>query len=119
MYFCLVDSMSVLSTVVEIFKIFSHTKTAIAAICRQMNNFGLKRSRIYWNVLIPHCKAYQAQILPENGISSIIFDGLVLLHLLNPAIAVTFDDYASRVFIPFLSRESNAQSELMLFGIAT
>ena len=34
-----------------------------------------------------------------------VFDGAVLVHILNPKAAVTFQNYADNVFLPFLSRE--------------
>eukprot|EP00733_Pompholyxophrys_punicea_P001477 Pompholyxophrys_punicea_v1_NODE_751_length_1348_cov_4.706110.p4 type:complete len:120 gc:universal NODE_751_length_1348_cov_4.706110:1139-780(-) len=118
MYFCLVDSMSVLFTVV--FKIFSHMKTSHHHHpCQQMNNFGLVRSRIYWNVLIPHCKASRVKtlnprmaFLPSYSMAlffCIYSTLLLLLHLMTMLLACLF-----RFFLV----SSNAQRELMLFGIA-
>ena len=34
-----------------------------------------------------------------------VFDGAVLVHILNPKATVTFQNYADNVFLPFLSRE--------------
>ena len=34
-----------------------------------------------------------------------ILDGAVIVHLLSPANATTFDDYANNVFIPYVKRQ--------------
>ena len=34
-----------------------------------------------------------------------ILDGAVIVHLLSPANAATFDDYANNVFIPYVKRQ--------------
>eukprot|EP00734_Pompholyxophrys_sp_LG126_P000119 Pompholyxophrys_sp_v1_NODE_11_length_5290_cov_18.520778.p1 type:complete len:404 gc:universal NODE_11_length_5290_cov_18.520778:3057-4268(+) len=41
-----------------------------------------------------------------------IFDGPVLLHTLSSSVAVVFDDYATRVFIPFFERELKRSSRV-------
>ena len=41
-----------------------------------------------------------------------VFDGAVLVHILKPTAAVTFQDYADNVFLPFLSRELEKVSRI-------
>jgi hypothetical protein len=43
--------------------------------------------------------------LENNYIECKIFDGAALVHILKPTLVKTFDEYANKIFIPFVNRE--------------